>query len=106
MHSRIDRISELIGQKVSSILHDDILEPDQYFSITRVMTSPDLYFCDIEISALKDCDALIKIINKNQNKIMASLSKSVELRRIPRLRFRKDTSPEKAAKIEEIFKNI
>lgn len=106
MHSRIDRINELIGQKVSSILHDDILEPDQYFSITRVATSPDLYFCDIEISALKDCDTLIETINKNQKRIMASLSKSVKLRKIPQLRFRRDTSPEKAAKIEEIFKNI
>lgn len=106
MHSRIDRINELIGQKVSSILHDDVLDPDQYFSVTHVETSPDLGYCDIEISFLKDGDELIKNIVSNQKQITLSLSRSIELRKTPKLRFHIDKTAENAAKIEKIFKNI
>lgn len=106
MNSRIDRINELIGQKVSSILHDDILEPDSYFAVTHVETSPDLGYCDIEISFLKDGDELIKYIVSNQKQITSSLSRSVELRKTPKLRFHIDKTAENAAKIEKLFKNI
>lgn len=106
MHSRIDRVNELIGQKVSAILHDEILDPDQYFSITHVETSPDFGYCDIEISFLKDAENLIQIIVDNQKQITQTLAKSIELRKTPKLRFHLDKSSEHAAKIEELFKNI
>lgn len=106
MHSRIDRVNKLIGQKISSILHDDILEPDQYFAITHVETSPDLGYCDIEISFLKDGDDLIKAVVDNQKQITLILSRSIELRKTPKLRFHLDRRSEQAVKIEELFKKI
>lgn len=106
MNARVDRINEIIGQKISSILFDDILDPDQYFSVTHVETSQDLGFCDIEISFLKDADSLIEVINDRKKDITAKLAKSVELRKIPKLRFHIDKRSEQAAKIDEIFKNL
>lgn len=106
MHSRIDRINELIGQKLSSILHDDILEPDQYFAITHVETSPDLGYCNIDIAFLKNAEDSIAIIFENQKRITMSLAKSLELRKTPKLRFHIDKSSENAERIENLFKNI
>ena len=106
MHSRLDRINELIGQKISSILFDDILDPDQYFSVTHVKTSNDLGYCDIEISFLNDADKALSVINRNQKIITKELTKSIELRKTPKLRFHIDKRSEKTAKIDELFKNI
>ena len=106
MHSRIDRVNELIGQKISLILHNDILEHDQYFSLTHIETSPDLGYCDIDISFLSNGEVLLKIISDNYKQIMAELSESLELRKTPKLRFHIDKSLEQAAKIEELFKKL
>lgn len=106
MHSRIDRINELIGQKLSSILHDDILEPDQYFAITHVETSPDLGYSDIEIAFLENAEDSIRTIIESQKRISMSLSNLLELRKTPKLRFHIDKSSENAERIENLFKNI
>lgn len=106
MHSRLDRINELISQKISSILFDDILDPDQYFSVTHVETSSDLGYCDIEISFLDQAETALSIILKNQRLITSKLAKSLELRKVPKLRFHIDKRSEHAEKIDKLFKNI
>ena len=106
MHSRMDRINELIGQKVSFILHNNILDPDQYFAVTQVETSPDLSYCDIEVSFLNSGNILIKILQDQHKHITTLLSKSLELRKIPKLRFHINKNSEHVAKIEELFKKL
>lgn len=106
MNSRIDRINELIGQKISLILHDDILELDQYFAVTHVETTPDLSYCDINISFLKNAEETISKINSNQKQINKTLASLIKLRKTPRLRFHIDESSEQAEKIERLFQKI
>lgn len=106
MSQRIDQINELIGQKVSGILHRDVLSPDDYFTIIKVDTSKDLGYCDIYLSFLNKAQELLNEIKSNRSQINTELAKKLKTRKTPKIRFHLDESSEEFNRIDKLLDQI
>ena len=107
---RIERINAEIQKAVSSIIDNEVRDPqiDAIISVTNVETTPDLSFCRVFITSIgtTPSDEVLNRIKGAAGFIRGKLSKMIKLRITPRLEFLRDESVEYSAKIEGILKNI
>ena len=111
--NRTERINEEIKKAISNIISNDIKDPriPLIISITDVRTTKDLKFADVYFSIFGDETARVSTLAALKSAagfIRRELSRKVELRFTPELRFKEDRSIEKAiemsAKINKIVK--
>lgn len=95
---RIERVGRLIQEKISTlILEGRIKDPrvNSFLSITRVSVSRDLAWADVYVSCIRADSTGGKGVEGLQNAagfIQAQLGAAMRIRKIPRLRFHRDTS--------------
>lgn len=109
MSLKIERIASSIVKEISSILSTEVKDKDiNFVTITSCDLTNDLGLAKVYYTILDDDKKkeTAKALEKAKGYIRSELSKRLDLRHTPELRFIFDESVEKGMKIENIIKNI
>ena len=107
-NNKIKRINSDIQKTISLIVNQKIKNKNlKYITITDVDTSRDLSYCKIYFTCLNkdDKNIVIKSLNKSSPYIRHELSKELQLRKIPELKFIYDTLIEYEYHIDKVIEN-
>lgn len=104
MSDRMEKVDELVNHEISILLLK--LFPDKIITVTNVEVSKDLGFAKVWISALDDPGKTLIDCQREAATITKVLSKKLELRKHPKIRFYLDNSPSYASKIENLIEEI
>lgn len=106
---RMKQVDELILRSLSNIIRKYIDMPnDVFFTITRVITSPDLALAKIFYVSMPEekHPILANIIKKNRKLICCELEDDIVLRKIPRLKFIFDKKEVEAYRIDDLLQKL
>ena len=111
MSRRTERVNDLIRDELSELLLREVRDPrlGVLISITRVEVAPDLSNARVFVSVMGDeaeQDAAMKALNAAAAFFHRELKKRVELRRVPFLTFRIDTSIAKGAEVLSLLNEV
>ena len=109
-NNRGNRVDEEVKKQVSSIIMNDIKDPNLtgLISVTKTKVTPDLKYAKIYISILnaKSVNEDLAILKKTAGLTRSLLAKRMNLRITPDIIFELDDSMEYGAKIDSILKDI
>lgn len=106
---KIERLNHAFQEEISMILMTEIKDENiKFVTITGVDTTSDLSFAKVYFTVLDDTKKAITIeaLNKAASFIRGELSKRVEIRHTPELKFVYDDSIEYGEHIEKIIEKI
>ena len=106
---KIERLNHAFHEEISMILMTEIKDENiKFVTITGVDTTSDLSFAKVYFTVLDDTKKAITIeaLNKAASFIRGELSKRVEIRHTPELKFVYDDSIEYGEHIEKIIEKI
>jgi ribosome-binding factor A len=108
MKNRIERINQLIRERVAGILSRNIFVKGSLITVQSVDTAKDLSRAKIKVSVMpfSESGKVMKILGKQAPGIQAELNSMVKIKFVPRIKFYLDASEEKAGRVEEILRNI
>ncbi|MFH1656792.1 MAG: 30S ribosome-binding factor RbfA [Candidatus Nealsonbacteria bacterium] len=108
MSDRIKRINELLKNEIGQILLREVDLSDVLLTITRVDASPNLQEAKVYVSTIPDreIDRIFIDLNKQVYSIQQDLNKRLNMRPVPKIKFRKEEMTKQAGKVEEILKKI
>lgn len=101
MYTRLDKINELIREKLSKIIYDQ--SPDSFISISSVDISSDFSFCDVSVMVIFDRASAVEALNHRAHKIQKIVARDLNLRQTPVFRFHLDRSEAYAENIDRIL---
>jgi ribosome-binding factor A len=109
---RMLRVGEQVRHALSDMIQrgeirDDVVEAT-VISISEVRMSPDLKIATAFVSPLgaKDDEAVIEALNRNAKFIRGRVSHALrQMKYMPEFRFRRDTSYDNFAKIDELLRS-
>lgn len=103
MKDGLKKINSQIQYALSYIVRERY--PDYIVSLTDVLTTKDLEYCDILVSVLNDDNNVVDKLNHDAGKLRHQLAESVDLRRTPELRFYLDNSDSNYDKIDKLIRS-
>jgi ribosome-binding factor A len=107
---RLQRIADRIRQELSEMLIREISDPRlQQIFVTDVRVDRELAFADIYVSAVEGVERSKEVLaglKSASGFLRRTLSRRIELRTFPRLRFQWDPTPENADQIERLLSEI
>lgn len=106
---KIERLNHAFQEEISMILMTEIKDEDiKFVTITGVDTTSDLSFSKVYFTVLDNSkkESTQEALNKAASFIRGELSKRVEIRHTPELKFIYDTSIEYGEHIEKIIEKI
>ncbi len=105
---RLERINVLIHQQLVLLLKQETRDPRlQMVRVTEVLTSCDLDNAKVFYSVLESHQATIEpLLNKAGGFFRSRLSKTLNLRHTPKLKFIFDPTPNKGARIEDLLTKL
>ena len=109
MSYRPDRVAGEIVREVSRILRDKVHNPKipVMTTVTAAEVSKDLKYADIYVSVIGDAEEAVSALNSSAGFIRHELAASLRnMRVIPALTFKVDSSGEYGRKIDSILKEI
>jgi ribosome-binding factor A len=109
MSRRIQKINELIRQEIAKILSRELeLKSGIFLTVAKVDTTRDLRYTRIFVSVFPEKEAayVMETLKKEIYKIQGKINKQLNLKPLPRVEFKLDTSESKADEIEKILKEI
>ncbi len=109
MSYKTDRVAGEIVREVSSIIRDEVRNPDVPLmtTVTAAEVSKDLKYARVYVSVMGDTDAAVAALNASAGFIRRQLAARLRnMRTVPALMFRADTSEEYGRKIDNILKEI
>ena len=108
MSIKIDRLNNQFQEVISEILQREVKNPNlKFVTITGCEITNDLSFCKVYFTVLnKDKNETFKQLQEAASFIRGEISKRVEIRHTPELKFVFDESIEYGEKIEKIIKEI
>jgi ribosome-binding factor A len=108
--TRVERVAELIREKISKIIRENVSDPRIGFvSITRVDVSPDLENAKVFVSILgneekkKEC---MSGLDSATRFIRGKLGHMLEMRAVPEIKFVRDDSLEKGSQVLGIISRL
>ena len=111
--SRPEKIADLLKREVSKILNQEVKDPRlQNINISAVKVTDDIgiayIFYTIIGKSIKKDESKIdnKILLKLSGMIRSKLSKSIEIRRVPKIIFKFDESIEYSKNIEQLLETL
>ena len=109
-NNRGNRVDEEVKKQVSSIIMNDIKDPNLtgLISVTKAKVTPDLKYAKVYVSILnsKNLKETLAGLKKSSGFIRSELARSVNLRNTPEIIFELDDSMEYGAKIDSILRDI
>ena len=110
MAYRVERIEKIIEREIGNILLSEVKDQRlRYVTITNVKVTNDLSIATVFYTIIGDENQFVstkKNLEDAKGFIRSKLSKVLEIRKTPELRFKYDESFEYGNKIEEILKNL
>lgn len=109
MSFRLKKINELLRKKIGRLILEELDFPkDIVITVTRVETSPDLKHAKVMLSLMPSLknDYFLEKLNSNAYKIQRVLNKELRMKYVPKIEFKIDKIEERAARIEELIKEI
>lgn len=107
---RSSRLNEQLKREISSILRQKVRDPRVgELTVTEVRVTPDLWVARVFVRPLDsqgDLQERMRGLEAAAPFIRKELSKILQIRRIPELRFQHDTTLDSAARIEEVLKKV
>src|SRR5437868_5152562 len=109
MSRRTERVNELLREEISDILRREMRDPrlDTMVSITEVETSQDMRHAKVHVSVLgtaEEFDGVMKALDSARPFLHRHLRKRLpDLRLIPELDFRRDTSIARGAALTALL---
>ena len=108
--TRAIRIAERIRQELSELLQREIQDPRLVgITFTDASVDREMMYADVYVSALEGSQRASEILaglEHAQGFLRSELSKRIELRQFPRLRFHWDPTSEKAERIDQLLSEI
>ena len=107
--NRLDKIDELIKQKIGEIILKEVeLPSDCFATVNKVETTKDLKATFVYVSVLPQdhAEQILTILNKRLPKIQHELSKIVEMRNTPKITLKMDDQEERASQIEKLLDEL
>ncbi|MEW6257520.1 MAG: 30S ribosome-binding factor RbfA [Pseudomonadota bacterium] len=108
---RMLRVGELVRHALADVLsRGDHLDPvlaGHIITVPEVRMSPDLKIATCYVMPLggKDIRAVIKALAANARMLRGEVARRVELKSVPELRFREDTSFDEAQHIDSLLRS-
>ena len=110
MAYRIERVEKIIEREIGNILLTEVKDQRlRYVTITNVRLTGDLSIATVYYTIIGDPDQIVSTrenLEDAKGYIRSLLSKKLDLRKTPELKFKYDESLAYGNKIEEILKNI
>ena len=110
MAYRVERIEKIIEREIGNILLSEVKDQRlRYVTITNVKVTNDLSIATVFYTIIGDENQIVstkKNLEDAKGFIRSKLSKVLEIRKTPELRFKYDKSFEYGNKIEEILRNL
>lgn len=104
MSERIAKVNSLLHRVISDIILLEHNHPSfQLISVMRVDTAKDLSHAKIFVSSMKNEEELIKYLTKITPLIQKKLTKKVNLRIMPKLKFELDVETDYLNKMNELI---
>ena len=105
---RTQRINELIRRELATLLKKEVKDPRlQAVSITDVLVSKDISHAKIFYTIKQEKKAIVEpLLNKASGFFRTHLSKSVNLRHTPTLKFIYDAAPNTGTKIDKLLSQL
>lgn len=103
---RLLRIQERIKEELSEILLYEVADPRlQGITVTDVEVDRELAYADIYVSALEveRKNEILRGLEHAKGFLRTLLAQRIPLRTFPRLRFHWDDTPQRAARLEQLF---
>lgn len=87
----MEKINSLLKKELSEIIRQEYeFGNDNFVSINIVDTKPDLSIADIYVSSLRHEEEIVDSLNKESGHIRYVLSKRIDIKKTPQLRFKVD----------------
>ena len=109
MSVKIERLNHKFAIEISNIIKEEVKdERIDFVTVTDVSITNDLSHAKVYVTVLKDeeRDNAIKSLNKARGFIEMELSKRVDIRKMPELKFVYDESIEYSNNIENIIERL
>lgn len=106
--NRIEKVNSLLLQEIGKIVLQDFDFPGTLVTLTRVQATSNLIEAKVFISSFpeKNTDKIADILNKNISDIQKQINRKLNMRPVPKIRFVKDTNPQKVGRIEELLQSL
>lgn len=94
-NERIKKLESLTKELVTWFIFEELEDYEKDFwiiTITWVKISSDISYLDIYVSSLLNWNLLTKTLAKHNYWIQKKLNKAIDIRKLPRIRFRYDSS--------------
>lgn len=109
MNIKIERLNSTFVKEISYILQNEVKDENiKFVTVTGCDISSDLSYAKVYVTVLDDNkkNTTLEALNNAKSFIRGELSKRVEIRHTPELKFIYDTSIEYGNHIEEIIDSI
>ncbi len=105
MNYRPLRVSNLIRDELNALLLREMEFPGALVTITEVEADKKLEWATVKVSVLPSPkgEAVLKDLQKEAGNLQHLLSRKLNIKPMPRIRFEIDPGPQKAAGIEKIL---
>ena len=108
MSLRPERIADYLKKEISNIILKKVRDPRlKSIVINHISVTPDITSAKVFYSVYQDKIELNeKILSKFSGMIRSEISKSMKIKRVPKIIFIFDKTPEEVDNIENLLKNI
>ena len=108
MSVKIERLNDQFQEVISEILQKEIKDPDiKFVTITGCEVTNDLSFCKAYFTVLnKDPKETLKVLKNASSFIRGEISKRIEIRHTPEIKFVYYSSIEYGSKIDALIEKI
>lgn len=105
MNFRNLRVANLIRDELSNIIIREMELPDTLVTITEVEVEKKLNDATVKISVIpsEKSEAILKEFLKIRGKLQHLLNNKLNIKPMPRIQFKIDYGPEKAARVEKLL---
>ena len=111
MRIRPERVAEQIKREAADILENDLNDPrvSGLLSVTDVEVTPDLSFAKIYVSVMApgpEGERVLAALEHAAPFVRRRLAPRLKLREMPEIRFVRDDSMERGARVEELLRKL
>ncbi len=107
--TRLEKLESVAKQITWEFLIEDIRQQETKFGIINiswVKISPDVSYLDIFVSSFENSDKLTKTLAKYAPSLTKKIHKNLNIRKLPKIRFRYDNSWEISQNILKTINNL
>lgn len=104
MKYRAERLGSLIQSELSKLIERIVETPGALLTITEVELNKKMDYALVRVSVYpsEKAEEALKSLQKHSREIYGLLMKKIQIRALPRIAYKLDYGPEKAAAIEKI----